>query len=243
MNIVLSIGGSDNSGGAGIQADIKTAERFGVFSTTAITALVAQDTTEVKEIIEMNKDFVYEQINCVLNDFDVDVIKIGMLFNSPIIQVVKEILRKATVPVILDPSFMTKSGSSILKEEAKDDLKELFAYATLITPNINEAKELFGEDLHVNAPCPVLVKNIQKSPKSIDRLFYANDTQVDFESDFIDTTSTKGAGCSLSTAIAANLALGHSLQESIQISKDFVAKAISQAPDLGSGIGPIRHKV
>lgn len=243
MKILLSIGGSDSSGGAGIQADIKTAEHFGVFSTTAITALTAQNTTGVQDIAEMDKDFVYNQIQSILDDFDVDAIKVGALFTTPIIEVVKEVLSKVTIPVVLDPIFISKSGSTLLKDRAIESIPTLFPYVTLITPNIYEAKVLFGEKLNIDAPCPVLVKNIKKSPKSIDRLFYANNTTVDFSSDFIDSKSVHGTGCSFSTALAANLALGKDLEEAIKASKDFISKAISQAPNIGKGSGPITHKI
>ncbi len=243
MKVVLSIAGSDSSGGAGIQADIKTAEYFGVFSATALTALTAQNTMGVDSVFEVDGDFVYEQINAVLKDFDVDAIKIGMLFSAEIIEVVKQVLSKVTVPVVLDPVFISKAGSTLLKPSAIKSIQELFAYVTLITPNLHEAKELFGEDLDINAPCPVLVKNIKTNPKSIDRLFYANNTTIDFESDFLDSHSLHGTGCSFSTAIASNLALGLDLEESIRTSKDFITKAITQAPDLGNGAGPIRHNL
>lgn len=243
MKTLLSIAGSDSSGGAGIQADIKTAEYFGVFSTTAITALTAQNTTGVQNIMEIDKDFVYDQVHSVLEDFDIDVIKVGMLFSIPIIEVIQEVLSKVTVPVVLDPVFVSKAGSVLLKENAIKAISDLFPYATLITPNMHEAKSLFGEKLNINAPCPVLVKNIKISPNSIDRLFYANNTTVDFESDFIDSKNVHGTGCSFSTAIASNLALGLDLEEAIKKSKDFITQAILQSPDIGKGAGPIRHSI
>ncbi len=243
MKVLLSIAGSDSGGGAGIQADIKTAEYFGVFGTTAITALTAQNTLGVKEILEIDKNFVYEQIYCVLKDFEVDAIKIGMLHSLPIIEVVKELLNEVAVPVVLDPVFVSKLGSPLLKENAIKAIEDLFAYVTLITPNLHEAKVLFGEDLNINAPCPVLVKNIVTEPKSIDRLFYANNTSVDFENEFLNAKSVHGTGCSYSSAIASNLALGLDLEQSIKVSKEFIKNAISQAPNIGQGVGPIRHNL
>lgn len=241
MKILLSIAGSDSSGGAGIQADIKTAEHFGVFSTTALTALTAQNTTGVQDILELDRDFIYKQIHSVLDDFDVDAIKIGMLFSVPIIELIQEILSKITVPVVLDPVFISKAGSTLLKDEAIKAISALFPYVTLITPNMHEAKALFGEKLDINAPCPVLVKNIIMQPNSVDRLYYANNTTIDFESDFVESKNVHGTGCSFSTAIAANLALGFDLEESIKKSKEFIAKAIAKSPNIGHGAGPIMH--
>ncbi len=243
MKTILTIAGSDSSGGAGMQADIKTAEHFGVFSTTAITALAAQNTTGVQKLLEVDGDFVYEQIHSIMEDIRIDAIKIGMLYSSEIVGVVKEILSKVTVPVVLDPIYGSKVGSILVKEDAVRSLDELFAYVTLITPNVHEAKIFFGEELNINAPCPVLVKNIQSQPKSIDRLFYANNISVDFEGEFLESKSLHGTGCSFSAAIASNLALGYELEESIREAKDFIQKAIAQAPNIGNGIGPIRHRV
>lgn len=243
MKILLSIAGSDSSGGAGVQADIKTAEHFGVFSATAITALTAQNTMGVQNILEIDKDFIYEQIHSVLEDFDIDVIKIGMLFSVPVIEVVQEVLSKVTVPVVLDPVFISKAGSALLKENAVKAISNLFPYVTLITPNLHEAKALFGEKLNINAPCPVLVKNISTNPQSVDRLFYANNTTIDFNSKFIDSKNVHGTGCSFSTAIASNLALGLDLEESIKKSKEFISNAIAQSPNIGKGAGAIRHKI
>lgn len=242
MKVLLSIAGSDSSGGAGIQADIKTAENFGVYSTTALTVITAQNTQNVYEIVELSPDFIYQQINAVLKDFDVDAIKIGMLYSTPIIEMIKEILSHLSIPIVLDPVFIAKSGDKLLKDDAVESIKTLFPYVTLITPNLHEAKQLFGEKLTIDAPCPVLVKNRKSDYQSIDTLFYANSATKDFTTDFIDTTNVHGTGCSFSTAIAANLALGEDVEVSIQKAKDFIFEAIKKAPNLGYGNGPILHK-
>lgn len=240
----MSIAGSDSSGGAGIQGDIKTAEYFGVFCTTAITTLTAQNTKGVKDIVELTDDFIYSQIQTVLDDIKVDAIKIGMLYSQNIIDVVKEVLNKVTVPVVLDPVFISKAGSPLLADEAIESISKLFPYVTLITPNMYEAKALFGENLDINAPCPVLVKNRLTTPqKSVDTLYYANNIKKDFESAFIDSKNVHGTGCSFATAITANLALENDLETSIEISKKYIAKTISQAPNIGNGAGVIMHKV
>ncbi len=243
MKVVLSIAGSDSSGGAGIQADIKTCEHFGVFSTTAITALTAQNTKGVQDICALNADFVYAQIESILDDFEVHAIKIGMLYNSSLIEIVQQVLSKLTIPVVLDPVFTSSSGSSLLKENAVQSLKELFANVTLITPRLEDAKILFGEELDINAPCPVLVKNIEQKPKNTDRLFYANNVSKDFSSNFESLSQVHGLASSYSSAIAANLALGKSLEQSIEIAREYLEQATLKAPNLGHDNVILRHKL
>ena len=253
MKVVLSIAGSDSSGGAGIQADLKTFEAFGVFGTSAITVLTAQNTTGVRSVQALSPQFIKEQIEAVFEDFEVAAVKIGMLFSKEIIELIEEIIKPLDIPVVIDPVFISKVGSPLLEPDAVESMKKLFAYASVITPNMYEAKELFGyahgdsaslEKL-VNSPCPVLVKHqvleLPDSKVSVDQLFNKNQKRV-FQSPMIETTSLHGTGCSYSSAIAANLALGKSLEESIQISKDFIYKAIVNAPNIGHGAGPINHK-
>ena len=253
MKVVLSIAGSDSSGGGGIQADLKTFEVFGVFGTSAITVLTAQNTSGVKEIQNINPSFVKSQIQAVLDDFDVAAIKIGMLYSKEIIECVGEMIKNLDIPIVLDPVFISKVGSSLLKNDAIDSMKKLFQHVTLITPNMHEAKELFGyehgdtQSLNelFDSPCPVLIKNqvleIPEGAKSIDQLFIGHQKKI-FESSFAVSSSLHGTGCSYSSAIAANLALGKTLEESIEISKKFIYKAILNAPNIGHGAGPINHK-
>lgn len=243
MKVVLSIAGSDSSGGAGIQADIKTAEYFKVFSTTAITALTAQNTTGVSDILDVSAKFVDEQIRAINSDFELSAIKIGMLFNKEIINVVENFIKNLDIPIVLDPVFVSKAGSVLMSEENIKYMKNPFKYATLLTPNLYEAKALFGNDLIINAPCDVLVKSIKIDGFSIDRLFYKDGKVEEFKNEHINSKNLHGTGCSFSTAIACNLALGYSLEDSIKISKDFITKAIKNAPNLGHGKGPILHNL
>jgi hydroxymethylpyrimidine/phosphomethylpyrimidine kinase len=253
MKVVLSIAGSDSSGGAGVQGDLKTFESFGVFGTSAITVLTAQNTSGVISIQSLPAEFVKEQIKAVLDDFDVAAIKIGMLYSKEIIEVVAEIISNLKIPIVLDPVFISKAGSPLLQDDAIESMKSLFAHVSLITPNMHEANKLFSykhgdtDSLSeiLNTPCPVLVKNqvldmIQRKV-SVDQLFFVNQKRV-FQTPFIDTKNLHGSGCAYSSAIAANLALGKTIEEAIAISKEFIYQAILNAPNIGSTTGPIRHK-
>lgn len=253
MKVVLTIAGSDSSGGAGIQADLKTFEAFGVFGTSVLTVLTAQNTTGVRDIQEISPSFVTEQIKAVLEDFDVSAIKIGMLYSKEIINVIKEEIKELNIPIVLDPVFISKAGSHLLKEDAVEAMKELFEYAVVITPNNHEAEALFGYKFGdsaslesiMNAPTTVLIKNhvleMQGQKISLDQLFFGDQKRV-FQTPFIDTTNLHGTGCSYSSAITANLALGSSLEESIQKAKEFINAALKDAPNIGNGPGPINHK-
>lgn len=253
MKVVLTIAGSDSCGGAGIQADLKTFEAFGVFGASALTVITAQNTTGVRALEALQPEFITTQIQAVLEDFDVSVIKIGMLYSVEIIKAVREIIKDLSIPIILDPVFISKAGSPLLKPEAIEEMKSLFAYVTLITPNMYEAKELFGyihgdtaslEALQ-SAPCPVLIKHqlleMPTGAVSVDQLFKEGRKAV-FTSPAIDTSNLHGTGCSYSSAIAANIALGNTLEESIEIAKKFIYQAIQQAPNIGHGAGVINHK-
>jgi len=254
MKVVLSIAGSDSSGGAGIQADLKTFEAFGVFGTTAITVLTAQNTTGVEQIVPMEASFVKEQIDMVLEDFNVAAIKIGMLFNKEIIEVVADVIKDLDIPIVLDPVAISKAGSSLLEENAIKAMHTLFSDVTLITPNHHEAYEFFGyihgdtKSLEViqNLTTPVLVKHhvieLAKDLFSIDQLYFQQHKLV-FQSPLVETSNLHGTGCSYSSAITANLALGHSLEKSISIAKKFVTHALIKAPSIGMGPGPLHHKL
>lgn len=254
MQSVLTIAGSDSCGGAGIQADIKTFEAFKVYSASVITVLTAQNTTGVKDIYEVDAKFVKAQIDSVLEDFDIKVIKVGMLFNKKIIKTVKDTIKDLKIPIVLDPVFVSKAGSPLLETEAIKELKDFCKYATVITPNLYEAKQLFdyneNDEHDLNKireyKTNVLVKKHKKEINnvwySIDYLYTKNDIKS-FHTPYIRTKNLHGTGCTLSSAIAANLALGKSLEESIRVSKEYVYEAILKAPNLGSGSGVINHKV
>ncbi|MDP2078224.1 MAG: bifunctional hydroxymethylpyrimidine kinase/phosphomethylpyrimidine kinase [Sulfuricurvum sp.] len=249
MKVVLSIAGSDSSGGAGIQADLKTFEAFGVFGTSAITVLTAQNTTGVQALLPLDVDFIEQQIQSVLSDFDVAAIKIGMLYDTDIIQMVHRIIEPLNIPIVLDPVCISKAGSPLLKDDAIDALRELSRVVTLSTPNLHEAYRLFGykpDDRNslaqlVQHPTPVLIKHHVKDNTTSDLLYFGDQKQI-FSAPMIDSTSQHGTGCSYSSAIAANLALGFSLEASIEKAKHFITNAIVQAPHIGHGPGPINHK-
>lgn len=253
MKVVMSIAGSDCSGGAGVQADLKTFEAFGVFGTSVVTVLTAQNTKGVSDIYEVTPEFVKAQIRAVMDDFEVSAIKIGMLYSAEIMQAVGESIKELDIPIVLDPVFISKAGSSLLQADAVEAMKLLFPYVSLITPNQHEAKELFGylsgdkdsiETLQ-NSKTPLLIKNevLQTggSMRSLDRLFFQHQKRV-FESEYIQTTNLHGTGCSYSSAIAAGLACGNSLEESILKAKEFINAALLSAPNIGHGAGPINHK-
>jgi len=249
MKVVLTIAGSDSSGGAGIQADLKTFEAFGVFGTSAITVLTAQNTTGVQAIIPLPLDFIAQQIQSVLSDFDVAAIKIGMLYDTEIIRMITDLIAPLDIPIVLDPVCVSKAGASLLQDDALEALYDLSRIITLTTPNLHEAYRLFGyksgdtDSLKtlIDHPAPVLVKHHVMDNITADLLYFTHQKQV-FTSDLIDSSSQHGTGCSYSSAIAANLALGYSLEESILRSKRFITEAIRNAPSLGHGRGPINHK-
>jgi len=254
MKVVLTIAGSDSSGGAGIQADLKTFEAFGVFGTSVITVLTAQNTQGVRDIYPVSPQFIKSQLDAVLSDFEVGAIKIGMLYSNEIIDVVRESIQDLNIPIVFDPVFISKAGSKLLNDDAIENMKSLFKYARVITPNIYEAKELFGyEFAHTPSleaiftqPCSVVIKNhkleMKNHYRSIDTMYTKREKRV-FDTPYISkNNNTHGTGCSFSSAIAANLALGKSLEDSVAIAKKFVYVAINNAPQIGEGKGPIFHK-
>jgi len=252
--VVLTIAGSDCSGGAGIQADLKTFEAFGVFGTSALTVLTAQNTQGVTDILEVTPSFIQAQLNAILDDFDVAAIKIGMLYSNDIIDVVREFIKDLNIPIVFDPVFISKAGSKLLSDDAKQNLRTLFPYVTITTPNLFEAKELLGYEFAnsdsletiFELPCAVVIKNhiqeINDHKRSVDTLYIKREKFI-FDTPYQDTTATHGTGCSFSSAIASNLALGKSLQESIQIAKKFIYLAIKNSPNIGKGTSPIAHKI
>lgn len=249
MKVVLSIAGSDCSGGAGIQADLKTFEAFGVFGTSVLTVLTAQNTTGVQKIHPVPADFVAAQLESVLSDFRISAIKIGMLYSAEVIEIVRNILKPLDIPIILDPVCISKAGSPLLSEDALDPLRDLCREVSLITPNLHEAHRLFGYEIGesdslkaiVEHPVPILIKNHIVGTTSIDLLYAGGEKKV-FSSEYIDSSSQHGTGCSYSSAIAANLALGYPMERAIERSKRFITEAIRTAPRIGKGSGPINHK-
>jgi hydroxymethylpyrimidine/phosphomethylpyrimidine kinase len=256
---VLSIAGSDPSGGAGIQADLKAFSARGVYGMAAITALTAQNTQGVSGIHLVPPSFVADQIRAVFEDVRVDAVKIGMIANAEIAEAVAGALSPHRgVPVVVDPVMIAKGGTPLLKADAVDALmRHLLPLATLITPNLPEAAALLGvseapdreemgrqaERLLALGPANVLVKGGHlRSDESPDVLASSNGLFW-FEGRRIATANTHGTGCTLSSAIAAELAKGLSPQEAIAVAKRYLAGAVAEADRLsvGSGHGPVQH--
>ena len=255
MKTALTIAGSDCSGGAGIQADLKTMTMNGVFAMSAITALTAQNTTGVRAIQESTPDFLKQQLDAVFEDIFPDAVKIGMVASSDLIRVIADRLRYHKAKnVVVDPVMVATSGSSLIKNDAVETLtRELLPIATLVTPNIPEAEILSGltiktkEDMVAVAKqigddyhCAVLLKG-GHSVNDANDLLYANGETVWFKGKRIDNPNTHGTGCTLSSAIASNLAKGFTLAESVQRAKEYISGALSAMLDLGQGSGPMMH--
>jgi len=255
MKTALTIAGSDCSGGAGIQADIKTMTLNGVYAMSAVTALTAQNTTGVRAIQESTPDFLKQQIDAVFEDIYPDAVKIGMAASGELIRVIAERLRYyGAMNVVVDPVMVATSGSALMKTGAVQTLiEELLPVSTLVTPNIPEAQVLSclaietKEDMIAaakrigdNCHCAVLLKG-GHSINDANDLLYANGEPVWFEGKRIDNPNTHGTGCTLSSAIAANLAKGFGLAESVQRAKNYISDALAAMLDLGKGSGPMNH--
>ena len=255
LKTVLTIAGSDSSGGAGIQADIKTMTVNGVYAMSAITALTAQNTTGVKAIQESTPDFLKQQLDSVFDDIYPDAVKIGMVSSDKLICVIADRLRYyGAKNIVVDPVMVATSGSVLMKSNAVQTvIEELLPLSTLVTPNIPEAEVFYGqtiktkEDMVVAARqigdryhCAVLLKG-GHSINDANDLLYANGETVWFEGKRIDNPNTHGTGCTLSSAIAANLAKGFTLVESVQRAKEYISGALSAMLDLGKGCGPMNH--
>ena len=255
MKTALTIAGSDSSGGAGIQADIKTMTMHGVYAMSAITAMTAQNTTGVRAIQEATPDFLRQQLDAVFEDIRPDAVKIGMVSSSELIRVIADRLRfYGAENVVVDPVMVASAGSSLIRQDAVQMLiRELLPISTLVTPNIPEAQVLSGmtvetkEDMITAAKqigdryrCAVLLKG-GHSVNDANDLLYAKGELIWFEGKRIDNPNTHGTGCTLSSAIAANLALGFDLAESIRRAKEYLSGALSAMLDLGRGSGPLNH--
>ncbi|MBE7035327.1 MAG: bifunctional hydroxymethylpyrimidine kinase/phosphomethylpyrimidine kinase [Ruminococcaceae bacterium] len=255
MKTALTIAGSDSSGGAGIEADIKTMTMHGVYAMSAITALTAQNTTGVRAILESTPEFLKQQMDAVFEDIFPDSVKIGMVSSSELICVIADRLKYHKAKnIVVDPVMVATSGSSLMKTDAVKTLKEeLLKVATLVTPNIPEAEVLSGryiknkEDMQRAAKSiadtygPAVLLKGGHSVNDANDLLYANGDCHWFEGIRIDNPNTHGTGCTLSSAIAANLAKGFTLTESVQRAKDYVSGALSAMLDLGQGSGPLNH--
>lgn len=255
MKTAVTIAGSDSSGGAGIQADIKTMIANGVYAMSAITALTAQNTTGVTGIMEVTPEFLAQQLNSIFTDIRPDAVKIGMVSSSALIQVIAEKLKEYKAEnIVVDPVMVATSGSKLISDDAIETLKTcLMPLSSILTPNIPEAEVLaemkveteeemilaakkISETFH----CAVLCKGGHQLNDAND-LLYRDGEYKWFHGKRIQNPNTHGTGCTLSSAIASNLAKGYSMDESVKRAKDYISEALEAMLDLGKGSGPMKH--
>lgn len=255
MKKVLTIAGSDSSGGAGIQADLKAFSAHGVFGMSVITAVTAQNTQGVLAVQDIDVDIITKQIEAIFDDISVDGMKIGMVSRSETIRAIASGLTHYKAQnIVIDPVMISKSGYYLLQKDAVDALVScLLPLATVLTPNIPEAEEISGikiqslkdmeeaaRKIHALGPRYILLKGGHLKTDATDILF-DGDTFEYFVTPRIDTHNTHGTGCTLSAAIAANLARGFSVQEAVSRGKQYIHTAIEHSFSIGKGVGPVHH--
>ncbi len=257
MRTALTIAGSDSSGGAGIQADLKTFQALGVFGMSAVTAVTVQNTQKVYDIQEMKPNIVTGQISCLFEDIHVHAVKIGMVASTKLIEAIAGALKKVgrLPPVILDPVMISKSGYALLAPDARKALvRHLFPLALVVTPNLPEAEDLLGKkitDLNgmkeaareisaLGAKMVVVKGGHLEDGKATDVMFDGKDFKL-LENKRIATQNTHGTGCTFSSAIAANMALGKPFIDAVVCAKRYVTGAIEHSFSLGQGCGPTQH--
>lgn len=261
MKKVLTIAGSDSCGGAGIQADLKSFSANGVYGMSVITAITAQNTMGVFAVQDLEVEIIKAQIDAIFTDIDVDAVKIGMVSSISTIYAISEKLEQYKPKnIVLDPVMISKSGYSLLKPESKAALiKKLIPLASLITPNVPEAEEILEEVSSVIKHIET-IEDMESAVKELYRLgcknillkgghmhgdavdvFYDGSEIIHFTSNRINTKNTHGTGCTLSSAIAANLALGIDMKDAIKNSKQYITTAIKHSLDIGHGVGPTNH--
>ncbi len=255
MKTALTIAGSDSSGGAGIQADIKTMTMNGIYAMSVITALTAQNTLGVRAILDSTPDFLKEQLDAVFEDIFPDSVKIGMVSSSELIDVIADRLKYYNAKnIVVDPVMVATSGSALIKTDAiKTLVSMLLPIAALVTPNIPEAEvlsnmkisdkeDMIGAAKYIGESygCSVLLKGGHRINDAND-LLYENGNIIWFDGKRIDNPNTHGTGCTLSSAIASNLAKGYSLVESVERAKEYISDVLLEGLDLGSGSGPMKH--
>lgn len=253
----LTIAGSDSSGGAGVQADLKTMSAFGVFGTSAITAITAQNTLGVRSVLHLDPTLVADQIDAVMDDVGADAAKTGMMGTAGVIEAVADRIRLRSIPnVVVDPVMVATSGAPLIKEEAVEALKKLLLpLARLVTPNVPEAEALTGrriesleqmheaaQAIHEFGPANVLVKAGHMSGEATDVLFDGSGL-TRFTAERVDGAKVHGTGCTLSAALASALALGSSLEDAVVAAKSFVTRGISASLDMGKGSSLVNHFV
>lgn len=255
MKTALTIAGSDSSGGAGIQADLKTMTCNGVFGMSAVTALTAQNTTGVTAIMEVTPEFLREEIKDVVTDIFPDAVKTGMVSSSSLIEVIAKSIKDYDLRnIVVDPVMVATSGAKLISDDAVETLeKKLLPLATVITPNIPEGEVLSGQKItsekemedaarviNQKYHCAVLLKGGHSLNDANDFLFDGN-SGTWFYGKRIDNPNTHGTGCTLSSAIASNLAKGENLADSVKKAKDYLSGALGAMLNLGKGSGPLAH--
>ncbi len=254
MKKVLTIAGSDSSGGAGIQADLKTFAANGVYGASVITAVTAQNTQGVYDIQSIKPEIVQKQIEAVLDDIEIEAVKIGMVFNDKIIHAINNTLTKYNIQkIVLDPVMISTSGKRLIDKKAEKSLIDLFKISYVITPNIPEAEALTNKNItnieDMKEACinirklgarSVLLKGGHLDRKAVDVLLH-NEKFYYFEKEKINTKNTHGTGCTLSSAIASNLAKGYELPNAVEKAKEYLTNAISKSYSVGKGNGPVNH--
>ncbi len=256
MRTALTIAGSDSSGGAGIQADLKTFQAHGVFGMSAITAVTVQNTREVAGIQEMTPEIVRGQIDCLFDDIDIQAVKIGMVASTTLIETIAATLAgRELPPVVLDPVMISKSGFPLLQEAAQTALvTHLFPLAEVVTPNIHEAETLIRHPIQTIAAMKdaalaildlgarkVVVKGGHLGDVLATVILYDGHDFQELTAARIETRNTHGTGCTFSSAIAANLALGKPFFEAVADAKDYISGAIAHSLGIGKGHGPTHH--
>lgn len=255
MEKLLTIAGSDCSGGAGIQADLKTFAAHNTYGMSVITAITVQNTMGVTDVQDIDPNIVKGQIDRIFEDIRPDAVKIGMVSNIDIIKVIAERLRYYEMDnIVVDPVMVSTSGSALMKEEASSTLiEELLPLATIITPNLPEAEVLSGIEIKNKYDMEKAAEKIAKDldvyvlvkgghlDDTADDLIYINKEKIWIKGEKINNPNTHGTGCTLSSAIASNLAKGYSVEESVIRSKEYITGAIKDGLDLGKGRGPLNH--
>ncbi len=256
MYTALTIAGSDSSGGAGIQADIKTMTANGVYAMSAITALTAQNTTGVTSIMEATPQFLAEELDCIFTDIYPDAVKTGMVASTELIEVIADKLTAYEAKnIVVDPVMVATSGARLISEDAISTLKsKLLPLAKVITPNIPEAEVLSEMQIKSEADmekaaeiicnrlgCSVLLKGGHQLNDANDLLWQKDEQAIWFMGKRIDNPNTHGTGCTLSSAIASNLAKGYDLKTSVKYAKNYISGALAAGLNLGKGSGPMNH--
>jgi hydroxymethylpyrimidine/phosphomethylpyrimidine kinase len=255
LSVALTIAGSDSGAGAGIQADLKTFAALGVYGVTVVTAITAQNTVAVRAVQEIDLDVIRAQLDAVAEDFAIGALKTGMLSSAALIETVAAgILRHKLGPLVVDPVMIAKSGDRLLREDAVDALRRLLPLAEVVTPNIPEAEVLAGRPIRARddrlaaariimelGAHAVVIKGGHSEDDPIVDLLVDSQGVHEYSAARVVTTSTHGTGCTFSAAITAGLATGLALPDAVGEARDYVSRALSSAPGLGHGHGPLNH--